>query len=174
MLFKLYNYQYNICNQKNGPQNKDSSKIFVWFVWKTRFHFFLKFESDKNCHLHVNGRGLQGIFPSPLTVFTISSHAEYVKRESIVIAWLKKTFFLLLMIVHVSYILELKTRKKIPVCLPVCLSACLSVCLPVCMSVCPSVCVCLSVRLFKNLTGCTIIFEGVSAFKQNLVGVFYI
>ena len=41
---------------------------------------------------------------------------EYVKREIIVIAWLKKKYSLL-MNVHVLYISELKTSKKNSLCL---------------------------------------------------------
>ena len=84
---------------------------------------------------------------------TFSSHTEYVKRETIVIAWLTKNKFLLSMNVHVSYVLEHETSKKSF----------------------PSVC--LYVRTsgrLQNLFGCTITFEGVSASKQNLVGVFYV
>ena len=54
-------------------------------------------------------------------IFTFSSHTEYVKRESIVIAWVKKKNSLLLTNVHDLYILEDKTsQKKFPsVCLDV-------------------------------------------------------
>ena len=49
---------------------------------------------------------------------TFSSHMEYVKRESIVIAWVRKKNSLLLTNVHVLYVLEDRT---------VCLSFCLHV-----------------------------------------------
>ena len=61
-----------------------------------------------------------------LEIFTFSSHTEYIKRESIVIAWVKKNS-LLLMNVHVLNVLEDKTSKKISVCLYVCLSVWLAV-----------------------------------------------
>ena len=82
-----------------------------------------------------------------------------------------------------------------PACLSVCRSVRLSVCLParlsfgqsVCLAVCPSVCrsACLSICIFvrpsvctlgrlKNVPGCTITFEGVSATNQNLMSVFYV
>ena len=63
--------------------------------------------------------------------------------------------------VHVLYVLEYKTTTK------KCLSACLSVCLSGCTYVCTYV------RTWI-LAVDTIIFEGVSGFKQNLVGVFYV
>ena len=59
---------------------------------------------------------------------------EYVKRESIVIAWAKKNS-LLLMNVHVLYVLEDKTSRKKKICLSVCLPVCLSVYVSVWMSV---------------------------------------
>ena len=79
-------------------------------------------------------------------LFTFSLHTEYVKRESIVIAWVKKKNSLLLTNVHVLYVLEDKTSKK----------------------KFPSVC--LYVRGLFMWTQ----FEGVSGSKQNLVGVFYV
>ena len=94
--------------------------------------------------------------PRAISIFTFSSHTEYVKRESIIIAWVKKSS-LLLMNVHVLYVWEDKTSNK----------KFLSVCLSVWMSV--------------RMSGCTwtfavdtINFEGVSGSKQNLVGVFYV
>ena len=84
-------------------------------------------------------------------IFTFSSHTEYVKRESIVIARVKKRKnSLLLMNVHVLYVLEDKTSKK-KFRLSVCLSGCT-----------------------WNFAVDTIIFEGISGSKQNLVGVFYV
>ena len=66
-----------------------------------------------------------------LQIRTFSSHTEYVKRESIVIARLKIS--LLLINDHVLYVLEHKTStNKIP---PVCLFLCLSVCMSVCLAV---------------------------------------
>ena len=57
--------------------------------------------------------------------FTFSSHTEYVKRESIVIAWVKKKNSLLLTNVYDLYVLEDKTnQKQFP---SVCLSGCLDV-----------------------------------------------
>ena len=90
-----------------------------------------------------------------LSIFTFSSHTEYVKRESIVIAWVKKKKnSLRLTNFHVLYVLEDKTSKK-------------------------------NFRLFVCLSGWlaahtwtfhvdTITFEGVSESKQNLLGVFYV
>ena len=85
-------------------------------------------------------------------IFTFSTHTEYVKREIIVIAWVKKNA-LLLMNVYVLYDLEDKTSKK----------NFLSVCLSVCTYV----------RTWTFHVD-TITFEGVSGSKQNLVGVFYV
>ena len=45
-------------SQKNGPR-----KNFIWIIWKIRFHFFKKFESDKNGHLHVNGQRIKRPLP---------------------------------------------------------------------------------------------------------------
>ena len=85
--------------------------------------------------------------------FTFSSHTEYVKRESIVIAWMKKKNSLLLTNVHDFYVLEDKTsQKKFP-----------SVCLSVWMYV----------RTWTFHVD-TITFEGVSGSKQDLVGVFHV
>ena len=57
-----------------------------------------------------------------LFIFTFSPHTEYVKRESIAIAWVKKKNSLLLTNVHDFYVLEDKTsQKKFPY---VCLSGC--------------------------------------------------
>ena len=84
-------------------------------------------------------------------IFTFSSHTEYVKRESIVIAWVKKKNSLLLMNVHDLYVLETKQAKKISVCLSVWLY----------------------VRTWTFHVD-TITFEGISKSKQNLVGVFYV
>ena len=69
----------------------------------------------------------------------------------------EKKNYLLLMNVHVLYVLEDKTSKKnfrLPVYVYVCLS------------------VCLFVRTWTFHVD-TITFEGVSGYKQNLVGVFY-
>ena len=56
-------------------------------------------------------------------IFTFSSHTEYVKKESIVIAWVMKQNSLLLTNFHDLYVLEDKTsQKKISVCLSVCLA----------------------------------------------------
>ena len=92
-----------------------------------------------------------------LIFFTSSSHTEYAKRESIVIAWVKKKNSLFFKHVHVLYVLEDKTsKKKFP-------SVCLSVCL--------------SIRTYVRTWTFhvdTITFEGVSGSKQNLVGVFYV
>ena len=87
-----------------------------------------------------------------MIIFTFSWHTEYVKRESIVIAWVKKNS-LLLTNVHVLYVLEDKTSNK----------------------KCPSVCLsgCLAVRTWTFHVD-TITFERVSGSKQNLVAVFYV
>ena len=86
-------------------------------------------------------------------IFTFSSHTEYVKKESIVIAWVKKNSFFL-MNVHVLYVLEQKT-KEMSICVSVCLSGCLAV------------------RTWI-LAVDTITFQGVSGSKQNFVGDFYV
>ena len=91
------------------------------------------------------------------TIFTFSPHTQYVKRESIVIAWAKKKKFLLLTNVYDFYVLEDKTSlKKFP---PVCLSGCLDVWM--------------YVRTWTFHVD-TITFEGVSGSKQNLVDIFSI
>ena len=90
--------------------------------------------------------------------FTFSSHTEYIKRKSIVIAWEEKKNSPLLTNVHDLYVLEDKTSQK-----NFRLSVCLSVCLDVWMYV----------RTWTFHVD-TINFEGVSGSKQNLVGVFYV
>ena len=45
-------------------------------------------------------------------IFTFSSYTEYVKRECIVITWVKKKNSLLLTNVYVLYVLEDKTSKN--------------------------------------------------------------
>ena len=103
-------------------------------------------------------------------IFTSSSHTEYVKRESIVIAWVKNAMFCM------SWNTK---QEKNSVCLSVWPSARPPVRPSVCLSVCRSVClsVCLAVRTYVRtwiLAVDTIIFEGVCGSKQNLVGVFYV
>ena len=64
-----------------------------------------------------------GVKTSLIKLFTFSSHTEYVKRESIVIDWVKKKKNSLLLInVYDFYVLEDETsQKKFPsVCLSVC------------------------------------------------------
>ena len=89
-------------------------------------------------------------------IFLLSHHTEYVKRESIVIAWVEKKNSFLLMNVHVLYV---RTSKKKILSVSVGLSVCLSVCVSVCT---------------WDFSVDTIIFERVSGSKQNLVGVFYV
>ena len=95
-------------------------------------------------------------------LFTFWSHTEYVKRESIVIAWVKKkTKILSFWQMFMIFVLEDKTsQKKFP---SVGLSVCLSGCLDVWMYV----------RTWTFHVD-TITFEGVSGSKQNLVGVFHV
>ena len=71
------------------------------------------------------------------------------KKRSIVVAWLEKKN-LLLMNVYVLYVLDSKQAKEIF-----------------------RLSVCTKGRL-QNLSECTITFEGVSASKQNFMGVFYV
>ena len=103
-------------------------------------------------------------------IFTFSLHMKYVKKESIVIAWVKKKKFS--PFVECSCFVCLRRlhtqKKKIwSVCLSVRLSVCRSVCLPVYLSGCLAVCT-------WTFHVDTISFEGVSGSKQNLVGVFYV
>ena len=86
--------------------------------------------------------------------FTFSSHTEYVKRESIVIASVKKKNSLLVKNVYDFHVLEDKTSQK---------NVRLSVCLDVWMYV----------RTWTFHVD-TITFEGVSGSKQNSVGVFHV
>ena len=74
---------------------------------------------------------------------------------------------LLLMNFHVLYVLELKKSKKMSARPPVHPSARLFVRPSVCLSVC-------MLGRLKNLSGCPITFQGVSASKQDLVGAFYV
>ena len=100
----------------------------------------------------LNLRDQSTLSTSKNRFFTFPSHTEYVKKESIVIAWVKKkTNSLLLMNVHVLYVLEDKRSKKNSVCLSVWLAGCT-----------------------WTFAVDTITFEGVSGSKQNLVGVFYV
>ena len=98
--------------------------------------------------------GEMGVYEtlSKLHLFTFSSHTEYVKRENIVIAWVKKKFSPFDECSCFVRLRKQNKRKKFP-------SVCLSV----------------------SLSGCTwtfavdtITFEGVSGSKPNLVGVFYV
>ena len=61
-----------------------------------------------NCQLALWNLGLLALD----SFFTFSSHTEYVKRELIVIPWLKKKNSLLSMNVYVFYVLEDNTSKK--------------------------------------------------------------
>ena len=84
--------------------------------------------------------------------FTFSSHTEYVKRENIVIAWVKKIKFSPFdKCLCFICLRRQKKQKKMSVCLSVCLA----------------------VRTWTFDVD-TITFEGVSGSKQNLVGVFYV
>ena len=86
-----------------------------------------------------------------ISIFTFSSHTQYVKKESIVIAWLKK----ISPFDECSCFVRLRTQNK--------------------QKKLPSVC--LSVRTYVRtciLAVDPITFEGVSGFEQNLVGVFYV
>ena len=87
-------------------------------------------------------------------IFTFSSHTEYVKRESIVIAWVKKKFSAF---DECSWFVCLRrqNKQKKNFHLSVCLSGCLAV------------------RTWTFHVD-TITVEGVSGPKQNLVGVFYV
>ena len=93
--------------------------------------------------------------------FYFSSHTEYVKRESIVIAWVKKKKnSLLLTNVHDLYVLKDKTSQKMsvrpsvrpPISLSVCMSVGLHVRPTVHLYVCPSSC--LAVRMLVRLSVC--------------------
>ena len=79
---------------------------------------------------------------------TFSSHTEYVKRGSIVIAWVKNKFSPFDECSYFVCLRRLNKPKKIPS-------------------------VCLSVGTWTFAVG-TITFEGISGSKQNLVGVFYV
>ena len=88
-----------------------------------------------------------------IILFTFSSHTEYVKRESIVIAWVKKKTISPFDKCSCFVCFRRQNKqKKFP-------SVCLSVCL--------------YVRMWTFHVD-TITFEGVSGSKQNLVGVFYV
>ena len=54
---------------------------------------------------------MQGRKRAGMMIFTFSSHTVYVKRKSILIAWLKKNSFLLIN-VHILDVWELKTSEK--------------------------------------------------------------
>ena len=85
-------------------------------------------------------------------VFTFSSHTEFVKRESIVIAWVKnRTFCPFDECLCFVCLRRQNKQKKHSVCLSVCLF----------------------VRTWTFYVD-TITFEGVSGSRQNLVGVFYV
>ena len=87
----------------------------------------------------------------PPTCFTFLSHTEYVKRESIIIAWVKKKFSPFDECSCFVCLRRQNKQKKISICLSGCLA----------------------VRTW-NFHVDTITFEGVSGSKQNLVGVFYV
>ena len=93
-------------------------------------------------------------------IFTFSSHTEYVKRESIVIAWVKKKILAFWRMFMICVLEDKTSEKKFP-------SVCMSVCLDVCLDVW------LYVRTW-TFHADTITCEGVSGSKQNLVGVFYV
>ena len=104
---------------------------------------------------------------SLLILFTFSSHTEYVKRESIIIAWVKK----ISPFDEGSCFVYLRRRNKQKKFRSAWMSVCLHACLSACMSVCLSGC--LTVRTWTFHVD-TITFERVSGSKQNLVGVFYV
>ena len=113
----------------------------------------ISFTSNGNILYKFDFANTNYLFLMCSSIFTFSSHTEYVKRESIVIAWVKKKNSLLLTNVYDFYVLEDKTSQtKFP-----------SVCLPVWMYV----------RTWTFHVD-TITFEGVSGSKQNLVGVFHV
>ena len=96
----------------------------------SKTHFKSQF-SILSTFLHCDRNN--SIFFEKLRLFPFSSHTEYGKRGSIIIAWVKQKNSLLLTNVHVLYVLEDKTsKKKFPsVCLSVwdvCLSVWLSGC----------------------------------------------
>ena len=91
--------------------------------------------------------------------FTFSSYTEYVKRKSIVIVWVKKKFYPFDECSCFVCLRIQNNNKKMSVCLSVRLSIWLYVRMYVCTYI---------------LAVDTITFEGVSRFKQNLVGVFYV
>ena len=88
--------------------------------------------------------------------FTFSSHTEYVKRESIVIARLKKNY----PVDECSCFLCFRTQSKQKIFLSVCLSVCMYVLLSVCVSVCMYVLlsVCLSVCMYVLLSVCLSVY----------------
>ena len=94
------------------------------------------------------------LYFSSFVFFTFLSHTEYVKRESFVIAWVKKKILSFWQMFMICMSKKTKWAKKI---------FRLSVCLDVWMYV----------RTWTFHVD-TITFEGVSGSKQNLVGVFYV
>ena len=136
------------------------------FIWHNVIDSFLPFSIPKHLLDYSNNRMLRAsrkrlfcnrsfnktnairkvIQFTRMCFFTFSSHTEYVKRKSIVIAWVKKNSLLL------SWFVCLRRQNK---------PKKISVCLDVWMYV-------------RTWTFHIITFEGVSGSKQNLVGVFYV
>ena len=61
-------------------------------------------------------------------VFTFSLHAEYIKRESIVIAWVEKNILVFWWMFMFWWTQNKQKKFRPSVCLPVCLPVCRSVC----------------------------------------------
>ena len=103
------------------------------------FSFFIEY-ANSTCHINsdtVSSLHLWNFNKFYIKIFskkffTFSSRTEYVKRESIVIAWVKKKILSFWwMFMFCTYVERQKEQKKnfrLSVCMSVCLSVCLDVC----------------------------------------------
>ena len=111
-------FLYDVCDAE--------VKFLKIFIWKVLLIFFKNealslIFSKQDFHSHQHDK----------LILTFSSHTVYVKRENIVIAWIKKKKKIAPFDECLCFLcLELKTNKKFY------LHVCLSVPPPVCLSVC--------------------------------------
>ena len=117
ILFGSANSFESYCVHMNSPRTYSQTDIQTYK--QTDGNFFWLVLSSKTYKSWTFVKRREFFF------FTFSSHTEYVKRESIVIAWVKKQFspfgnF------HDLYVLEDQTSKK-KFRLSICLSVCLDV-----------------------------------------------
>ena len=85
----------NWLNKKKRNQKQKKNNTFSFYIlrmwWENKNKKYLARQVSKNNTLSNNSRA--STFFVFCHLFTFSSHTEYVKRESIIIAWVKKKKF---------------------------------------------------------------------------------